>query len=104
VNTGKTGIATTFINRNCADQILLDLKHLLIEAKQRVPPVLAAMEDPNESLYKFQQATATAPDGSGENRGCAFCGGLGHRLADCPKFLAQKKKELGIVRSHTVED
>jgi hypothetical protein len=38
---GKTGIATTFINsRQCSESILLDLKHLLKEAKQRVPQFL----------------------------------------------------------------
>ena len=36
---GKTGVATTFINKNCEETILLDLKHLLLEAKQRIPPV-----------------------------------------------------------------
>jgi hypothetical protein len=51
---GKTGLATTFINMNCSEQILLDLKHLLREAKQRVPPVLEALEDPTE---KFKDLT-----------------------------------------------
>ena len=37
---GKTGIATSFINKNQSESILLDLKHLLKEAKQRIPPVL----------------------------------------------------------------
>ncbi|CAG8602044.1 9644_t:CDS:2, partial [Scutellospora calospora] len=49
---GKTGVATTFINMNCSEQILLDLKHLLREAKQRVPPVLEALRDPLEEEYK----------------------------------------------------
>lgn len=40
---GKTGVATTFINKDVDESILLDLKHLLIEAKQRVPPVLQAL-------------------------------------------------------------
>jgi hypothetical protein len=43
---GKTGVATTFINKSVDEHLLLDLKHLLIEAKQRVPPVLLALEDP----------------------------------------------------------
>ncbi|CAG8437427.1 6185_t:CDS:10 [Funneliformis mosseae] len=47
---GKTGVATTFINMNCSEQILLDLKHLLREAKQRVPPVLEVLEDPTEKF------------------------------------------------------
>jgi hypothetical protein len=38
---GKTGVATTFINtRQCEESILLDLKHLLKEARQRVPHFL----------------------------------------------------------------
>lgn len=32
---GKTGIATTFVNMNTQEQTLLDLKYLLMEAKQR---------------------------------------------------------------------
>ena len=33
---GKTGVATTFINKDVEESSLLDLKHLLMEAKQRV--------------------------------------------------------------------
>jgi ATP-dependent RNA helicase DDX41 len=32
---GKTGIATTFVNMNTQEQTLLDLKYLLLEAKQK---------------------------------------------------------------------
>ena len=32
---GKTGIATTFVNMNTPEQTLLDLKYLLIEAGQK---------------------------------------------------------------------
>lgn len=32
---GKTGIATTFVNMNTSEQTLLDLKYLLMEAKQK---------------------------------------------------------------------
>jgi len=42
---GKTGIATTFINRECNETTLLDLKHLLREAKQKIPPVLNTLDD-----------------------------------------------------------
>ena len=69
---GKTGVATTFINKTVEPSALLDLKHLLIEAKQRVPPVLQVLEEPE------------VPAGQ-EDVGCAFCGGLGHRITDCPK-------------------
>ncbi|BBN68032.1 DEAD-box protein abstrakt, putative, partial [Prunus dulcis] len=40
---GKTGIATTFINKNQSETTLLDLKHLLQEAKQRIPPMQLQM-------------------------------------------------------------
>lgn len=58
---GKTGIATTFINMNTPEPTLLDLKYLLIEAKQRIPPFLQTVEDPNA--------------GASGNGGCQFCGG-----------------------------
>eukprot|EP00958_Prasinococcus_capsulatus_P026386 scaffold4781_cov339-Prasinococcus_capsulatus_cf.AAC.3 len=50
---GKTGIATTFINKNQSETTLLDLKHLLREAKQRIPPVLHAIDDPLENLQSL---------------------------------------------------
>lgn len=43
---GKTGVATTFINKNCDETILLDLKQLLVESKQRIPLCLQSMEGP----------------------------------------------------------
>ncbi|KAI7822183.1 P-loop containing nucleoside triphosphate hydrolase protein [Gamsiella multidivaricata] len=85
---GKTGIATTFINMNSSEQILLDLKHLLKEAKQKVPPVLEALEDPTEK-YKDM----------GVAGGCGYCGGLGHRVTECPKLEQQQKtKNSGMMR------
>jgi ATP-dependent RNA helicase DDX41 len=35
---------------NSPEAILLDLKHLLIEAKQRVPPILLQLDDPTEKF------------------------------------------------------
>lgn len=35
---GKTGIATTFVNMNTSEQTLLDLKYLLMEAGQKCVP------------------------------------------------------------------
>lgn len=72
---GKTGVATTFINKEVNESALLDLKHLLIEAKQRVPPALQALQDPDDDIIDL-----------GGTKGCAFCGGLGHRITDCPKL------------------
>lgn len=86
---GKTGVATTFINKSVPESALLDLKHLLIEAKQTVPPVLRALEDPYTDVVAdgangLSNATGT--------KGCAFCGGLGHRITDCPKVDSQVRK------------
>eukprot|EP00884_Botryococcus_braunii_P021065 jgi/Botrbrau1/7642/Bobra.0159s0088.1 len=82
---GKTGIATTFINKNQSESILLDLKHLLKEARQRVPPVLQALDDPMEELEELAKASG--------QKGCAYCGGLGHRIADCPKLDSQNREQ-----------
>ncbi|XP_070540287.1 probable ATP-dependent RNA helicase DDX41 [Ptychodera flava] len=79
---GKTGIATTFINKSCDESVLLDLKHLLIEASQKVPPVLQALQGDNEEYLTL-----------GEERGCSFCGGLGHRITECPKLEAMQTKQ-----------
>ncbi|CAH8330204.1 unnamed protein product [Eruca vesicaria subsp. sativa] len=79
---GKTGIATTFINKNQSETTLLDLKHLLQEAKQRIPPVLAELNDPMEEAENIANASGV--------KGCAYCGGLGHRIRDCPKLEQQK--------------
>jgi len=38
---GKTGIATTLITPSQPELVLKDLKHLLVEAKQKVPEFLS---------------------------------------------------------------
>ncbi|KDE05983.1 hypothetical protein MVLG_03668 [Microbotryum lychnidis-dioicae p1A1 Lamole] len=73
---GKTGIATTFVNMQTAEQTLLDLKYLLMEAKQKIPPFLLSIEDPN----------------AGNTSGCANCGGLGHSIANCPKLEENQRR------------
>lgn len=79
---GKTGIATTFINKANDESVLLDLKHLLMEAKQKVPPFLAELQSENEKYLEL-----------GDERGCSYCGGLGHRITDCPKLEAIQNKQ-----------
>ncbi|BES93985.1 ATP-dependent RNA helicase [Nesidiocoris tenuis] len=79
---GKTGIATTFINKANDESVLLDLKHLLIEAKQKVPPFLAELQSENEKYLDL-----------GDERGCSYCGGLGHRITNCPKLEAIQSKQ-----------
>ncbi|XP_002160326.1 probable ATP-dependent RNA helicase DDX41 isoform X1 [Hydra vulgaris] len=78
---GKTGYATTFINKNCEESVLMDLKHLLIEAKQKVPLCLAEMESKDPYLNL------------GDTQGCSYCGGLGHRITECPKLEAMQTKQ-----------
>ena len=82
---GKTGVATTFINKSCEETTLLDLKHLLKEAHQRIPPVLMIMDDPLDNVVA---------DGSG-TKGCSFCGGLGHTIVDCPKIDKDARRVAG---------
>ncbi|KAJ8906363.1 hypothetical protein NDN08_002856 [Rhodosorus marinus] len=78
---GKTGVATTFVNAATPQTILLDLKQILIEAKQRVPPMMADLDE--EEI---------AAQDVGGVRGCAYCGGLGHRVTECPKLETEKMK------------
>ncbi len=68
------------------EAVLADLKHLLIEAKQKVPPFLASIET------EFDQMNEAIGDG-----GCAYCGGLGHRITACPKLEAVQHKKAGEV-------
>ncbi|KAI0253925.1 P-loop containing nucleoside triphosphate hydrolase protein [Lactifluus subvellereus] len=68
---GKTGIATTFVNMNTPEQTLLDLKYLLMEAGQKVSPFLQTIED------------SRAAQGGSRN---AFHAGLGHGISNCPKL------------------
>ncbi|PLW49832.1 hypothetical protein PCASD_01611 [Puccinia coronata f. sp. avenae] len=77
---GKTGIATTFINMNSPEPTLLDLKYLLREAKQRIPQFLLTIEDPNAGV-------------NGGVNGCQFCGGLGHSALNCPKREDSQRRE-----------
>jgi len=82
---GKTGVATTFVNhQDCSESSLLDLKHLLREAKQRIPPILLSLDDPQDMEEELALISGI--------RGCAYCGGLGHRVTMCPKLIAQDKE------------
>lgn len=43
------------------------------------------LEDPLEELRELEKASGT--------RGCTYCGGLGHRIADCPKLRSQTREQ-----------
>ncbi|KAK6639960.1 hypothetical protein RUM43_008237 [Polyplax serrata] len=77
----KTGKATTFVNKANDESVLLDLKHLLMEANQKVPLFLATLKSENEKYLDL-----------GDERGCSYCGGLGHRITNCPKLEAVQSK------------
>merc|ERR1719213_1084071 len=77
---GRTCVATTFINKNQEETILLDLKALLVEANQNIPPFLQQLDSPGG----FKDV--------GGIKGCAYCGGLGHRVTSCPKLEETRRK------------
>ncbi|XP_014093034.1 ATP-dependent RNA helicase abstrakt [Bactrocera oleae] len=76
------GLATTFINKTAEQSVLLDLKHLLIEAKQKVPEFLNELCPEAENYLDL-----------GDSHGCSYCGGLGHRITECPKLEAVQSKQ-----------
>lgn len=49
---------------------------------------MQAIEDPMEALLQSMDAEAGGDDG----RGCKYCGGLGHRLQNCPKLRAETRQ------------
>ncbi|KAI0262939.1 DEAD-domain-containing protein [Gloeopeniophorella convolvens] len=83
---GKTGIATTFVNMNTSEQTLLDLKYLLMEAGQKVPPFLQTIEDPRAAQ-------------GGSLKGCPVCGGLGHGISNCPKLEDTQRRQMASHRT-----
>lgn len=83
----QTGTATTFVNMQDSPSLIADLMQLLIEAKQNVP----------EALYEIVPDGVTglnAMSAVGGVQGCAYCGGLGHRVQVCPKLEAEKMKAI----------
>ena len=78
------GIATTFINKGCDRSILLDLRALLVEAGQKIPDILEEL-GPAEALEL------------GGQKGCTYCGGLGHRIKNCPKLDAIRNKKVSSI-------
>ncbi|CAL6306978.1 unnamed protein product [Bathycoccus prasinos] len=68
------------VGRGVASEVVLkDLQHLLVEAKQKVPEFLSfATEKLLEEDKELVALTGV--------RGCAYCGGLGHRIGACPKL------------------
>lgn len=63
---GKTGIATTFVNMQTAEQTLLDLKYLLMEAKQKC---VSSPLPPFSALTDLSQNSAFLGDDRRSERG-----------------------------------
>ncbi|KAK8806959.1 hypothetical protein WA158_003718 [Blastocystis sp. Blastoise] len=88
---GQSGVATTLLtgseigDLNNPPTIILDLKHLLKEANQYIPPTLQKCRDPDDIVVLDKDNKDV------HSKGCAWCGGLGHKALECPKLLAQKK-------------
>ncbi|XP_048226453.1 DEAD-box ATP-dependent RNA helicase 35-like [Ricinus communis] len=82
----KKGRATAFINKSQSERTLLDLKHLLLEAKQNLPSILVNLRE--------GETIGNAP----EHRGCSYCGGLGHRISNCSKLESQRSQQFSNYR------
>lgn len=78
---GKTGIATCFVNMNTPEQTLLDLKYLLMEAGQKYVPrvYLSACPRINDYLHRVPPFLLSIEDPraaqGGSLKGCPVCGG-----------------------------
>lgn len=42
-----------------------------------------AIEDPMENIAQVESASG--------HKGCAYCGGLGHRIQNCPKLRSESR-------------
>ena len=93
---GKTGVATTFINKSVPETVLLDLKQLLLEAHQRVPNFLLYLQPPGGDV-----GGSSGGGASSTSEECPYCGGLGHRLTDCPKYAADQRARAKASRDFT---
>jgi ATP-dependent RNA helicase DDX41 len=90
---GQRGLATTFVTSSDEPSVLADLMQLLVEAKQLVPEALLELV-PDATSAAFLGAANKAPESVGGVQGCAYCGGLGHRVNTCPKLQSEKMKAL----------
>ena len=52
---------------------------------RRVSLDAQVLHDPLEELRVLEAASGS--------RGCTYCGGLGHRIGDCPKLRSQNREQ-----------
>lgn len=83
----QTGTATTFVSSLDSSLVLADLLQLMVEAGQKVPPGLYELvpQEANNNLASVDV---------GGVKGCAYCGGFGHRVTECPVLESEKMKAL----------
>lgn len=81
-----------------------DLKALLIEANQKVPPFLHQLDALSDDFIRLGGKHTTSAClycayslqlFTSDDKGCAYCGGLGHRITECPKLEAVQQKKAG---------
>lgn len=85
----KRGLATTFINGGESETLLGDLVQLLVEAGQEVgQPLLDLVREDGIGIPDTGRMI-------GGVKGCAYCGGLGHRIADCARLEGERVRAAG---------
>ena len=83
----NTGTATTFLSSLDSATVLADLVQLMMEAKQFVPGALY------EIVPEIEKDSLAGVEVAGV-KGCAYCGGFGHRVTECPTLESEKMKAL----------
>ncbi|UKK02173.2 helicase [Theileria orientalis] len=78
-----TGMATTLLDGTEEESVLKNLKSILIESNQDIPEFLKGIHVGADTLRDI-----------GGLRGCAYCGALGHRIAECQKLSSERNKQL----------
>ncbi|CAM6031782.1 unnamed protein product [Sphagnum compactum] len=69
----RKGLSTTFVNEKSSIEVMSDLKYLLVESRQKIPPFLSG--------FNLDRNHPTALG----SEGCELCGGMGHLDSNCPK-------------------
>lgn len=70
-----------------------------MEANQKVPQFLAELCSENEKYLNLGGKVEIKRVADHfyllllDERGCSYCGGLGHRITDCPKLEALQNKQ-----------
>jgi hypothetical protein len=56
---------------------------------------ISSLEVKHDILKKIMHGLINC--GSVDERGCSYCGGLGHRITECPKLEAMQNKQAGSI-------